>query len=522
MEAMTDTVQTSHGIVRGRIGDGVSVFLGIPYGASTTGSGRFRPPRAVEPWSGIRDVLELGPRCPQVQFDTGAALREFGEPLGEASSEDCLRLNVWTPATDGARRPVLVYLHGGGYLGGSGGAPAYDGTHLATQGDIVVVTINHRVGILGFLHLADLAEQENDYSGNAGLLDIVAALEWVRDNVERFGGDPDRVTVGGQSGGGWKTSMLLAMPSARALFHRAIIMSGAMLTAATRDNATALASQVLRKLDLGVNDLNALDRVSVETLIAAQAAMPPPDVRAPYEFRPVVDGDALPMTPLEALRHGDRPDVAMLIGCTRDEQTRMLRDIRGSARDFVADDQEAAVWLADLLGDHTAEVLGSYRRSRPAASATEVYVAVSSDLWTRIPSILVAEERLRHGASVFMYRFDWESTADEGALRACHSLDLPFVFNNTQAASLVDERSDAPMLADAMSKAWIAFVRTGDPAHASLGPWPSYSIDKRETMIFDTTCRIVNDPSADDRLAWSGVPTACLGQYQIPFRFEAS
>jgi para-nitrobenzyl esterase len=512
---MEEVVETTGGSIRGSLGNGLSTFLGIPYASSTTGPARFLPPRPLEQWSGVRDALSLGPRCPQITDPLIGALEQYGEPLGEPEDETCLVLNVWTPASDSAYRPVFVYLHGGGWVMGSGGAPAYDGAALARRGDVVVVTLNHRLGILGFLHLADLYGSEYCGSGNAGLFDIIAGLEWVRDNIAAFGGDPSTVTLGGQSGGGWKTSTLMAMPAAQGLFHRAIIMSGPMLWAATREGATELAAATLGELQVNPPTTGAITDLPVERFFApeVQARIA---VRAhSHEFRPVIDGETLPVSPLEAFSSGVTSDVALLIGTTRHEHTRTLHMVTDDLNGFVRDDDEVRDHLRELLLENTEGVVASYRREH-RDSPTDLYTAVVSDLWARIPAIRIAERRsLISGAPTYMYRFDWETPMFGGGLRATHGLDVPFAFGNRASASLANG-PHAAEVSDAMSDAWVAFIRTGDPNHPGIGSWPTYSSDKRSTMLFGDDCRTEDDPSASDRHAWDNVPEELLGGYQIP------
>jgi para-nitrobenzyl esterase len=473
------------------------------------------------PWTDIRDATSFGPRAPQLESVLGNALEEFGEPLGEAAGEDCLRLNVWTPSADDAHRPVLVYLHGGGWVMGSGAAPAYNGANLARRGDIVVVTINHRLGVFGFLHLEDVAGESYKGSGNAALLDIVAALQWVRANIARFGGDPARVTLAGQSGGGWKTSTLMALPAARALFQQAIIMSGPMLHAADRGRANRLTRATLDYLGISAADVAALHELPAEKILTAQAALPPPDVNAPYEFEPVVDGEILPWTQLEAYQRGEKPDIPMLIGSTRDEHTRTLHMVTNELSNYIADDDAARRLIRDLLGEHTDEVYAAYRELYPDISATDLYIALTSDLWARQPAIRIAEERVSHAnAPVYMYLFSWPTPHFDGGLRATHGLDVPFALDNPDAASLTGDGTEARRMADAMSQAWVNFVRTGDPSHDGIGAWEPYTLERRQTMVFDHTSALVDDPLSPQRHVWEDVPEHLLGGYQIPGEFS--
>lgn len=510
------TVETVSGKVEGRSADGLTTFLGIPYGASTAGPRRFKPPVAAPAWSGTKSAFEFGPRCPQIENPMPGALEEFGEPSGEASGEDCLVLNIWTPSTTGSH-PVFVYLHGGGWMMGSGAAPAYNGANLAKRGDIVVVTLNHRFGIFGFMHLEELSGEQYRGSGNAGMLDIVLGLNWVRDNISAFGGDPSQITVGGQSGGGWKTSTVMSMPSAKGLFQRAIIMSGPMLTAAPSEEATRLARAMFDDLGVEQGDAASLEQFTPRRLIEAELTLPPPDVNSPYEFRPVVDGSTLPTTPYQGFLNGVMPEVPVLIGTTRYEHARSLHHITDNLKGLMTSDDEVRKWVTDLLGEHTDKMVDTYRRLDPDASPTDLYVILTSDLWARIPAIRIAEARLAHSsAPVFMYRFDWETPVYGGGLRSAHGLDVPFALHNTEISSLSRDVPGASALEDAMSDAWIAFVRSGDPNTDALPSWPRYSTEERATMILDDPSRLENDPAGDERLSWDGIPTDLLGGYQIP------
>ena len=310
-------VETAAGKVRGIDRDGILTFLGVPYGGDTSGPNRFKAPPPVRPWSGIRDATAFGPSSWQPSMaGAGDMVATFGGLVEPSMGDDCLVLNVWTPSTSGSDRPVLVYFHGGGFLSGSGSWPAYDGTRLAAHGDVVVVTVNHRLGALGFLYLAELGGDEYRSSGANSILDLVAALEWIRDNIAAFGGDPSRVLAYGESGGGWKTSTLLAMPAAQGLFQTAALMSGPSLRCQSPEQGTALAEATLAALNLTPARLRELHDMPGEQLMEAQLAvgMGMAGIGTGRGFAPVLDGTYITANPIDAIRSGQAPDVPMMIG----------------------------------------------------------------------------------------------------------------------------------------------------------------------------------------------------------------
>lgn len=495
---MGDTViaETTSGTVRGRIGDGVGVFKGIPYAAPPVGELRFRPPAPVAPWSGVLDAFAYGPSCPQ------ASARPQGWSQEPSLSEDCLYLNVWTfgGAGDGGKRPVMVWLHGGGYSIGSGSWPVYDGAALARRGDVVVVTVNHRLGILGFLDLKEQGGVEFASSGNAGMLDLVAALNWVHDNIAAFGGDPSNVTIFGESGGGAKVSTLLAMPAARGLFHRAIVQSGPGLRVRSPEQATELATTVVSGLGIAAGDMRALQALPVEKLSDAHAKLGRASV---FAFSPVLDDVDLPDHPGSAIKNGTAADVPMMIGTNRDEATLFLAMNGGQSASL---DGDGLLKKLALLGDAAPAIVDAYQTSRPDASPYDVLVAIESDRMMRIPSIELAERKLAGGtAPVFMYLFRWAS----GPLRSAHGFEIAFAFDNARPP-VMPASEGRQALAERMSEAWIAFARNGRPDHAGIPRWPAYSTDERQTMIFDRgeAC-VERDPCGADRAAWAAakVPT---------------
>ncbi|HTV88929.1 MAG TPA: carboxylesterase family protein [Stellaceae bacterium] len=509
-------VETNAGRLRGRNEDGIHAFRGIPYGAATGGAGRFRPPRPALPWTGVRDALAYHGRAPQLpgRPERRPELRTVLGPVDTTpETEDCLTLNVWTPAIDAARRPVMVWLHGGAFAYGSGNRVVTDGGNLARRGDVVVVSINHRLNIFGFLHLADLGGEQFAQSGNAGMLDIVASLAWVRDNIAAFGGDPADVTVFGESGGGGKVSVLLAMPAATGLFHRAIIQSGAAIRVSTRERAGALAEAALTELGIGRGQLDRLAEVPAARLAAAIApasravGRPALPLLDRYDFGPVVDGTDLPAQPFDAEAPAGADGIPLLIGGTREE-----------SGFFLADDDE--VWerrlveesvrrrIAGVAGEGDADrVIDLYRTLRPGASREELLIAAltGSNFWIR--TVLLGERKARRNAPVWMYSLDWRSPACGGRLMAHHAMDLPFVFDTTDVADTTRGATGARELAAIMAATWAAFARSGRPDHPALPTWPAYSKADRATMVFDARCHVVRDPDRDARLLWQRVAT---------------
>jgi para-nitrobenzyl esterase len=509
----TSTVETSHGTLRGSDEGGLHVFKGIPYAAPPVGPRRFAPPAPLVAWSGIRDAREFGARA--IQSPTGL---DVAPPIAELivvaapgpMSEDCLFLNIWTPALgDGGKRPVMVWLHGGAFVSGSGASPFYDGSNLARREDVVVVTLNHRLGLLGYLYLAELGGSGAfEASGNAGMLDIVAALAWLRDNIAAFGGDPRNVTLFGESGGGAKISVLMAMPAAKGLFHKAIIQSGPAVEMMTPADATAVARSVMERLALDPAQPEALLTARVEDLLEAQTllwrARDPMAFanRRKLGFNPVIDGRHLPAGPFAPTAPALSAEVPLMIGTNKDEMSLFFGLAPWLATLGEADLVRAA---QRFLGSRpAAPIVAAYRAAQPDAAPRDLLITIASDLSMRMPSLVMADRKtVQNGAPVYVYLFTWETPALEGRLKSCHALEIPFVFDNTDRASrLVGDASARAALARTMSRSWAQFARRSDPNHDGLPRWPAYSSERRPTMIFDEPCRIEEDPLGAERRAW--------------------
>ncbi len=496
-------VQTSNGPVRGRLEDGISVFKGIPYGAPTGGEYRFRRPRNPQPWRETRDAFDYGPAAPQPP----SALFQDARV-----DEDCLVLNVWTPGLgDGAERPVMVWLHGGGFATLSGSSPSYDGVNLCQRGDVVVVTLNHRLNVFGFLHLADLAGGEFSGTGNLGMLDIIHALQWVRQNIRRFGGDPGNVTVFGESGGGRKTSTLMGMPDARGLFHRAIVQSGPGLHLQPRDKATEVAAAFLDALGIPPREAARMRELSVAKLLTAHDAVAAgfddaARLKGRFEqrgFVPTVGVPELPEYAFDPVASPHSAQVPLLIGSNRHEMALFFRD-DPKIYEQTLSEAELAARVAMMVGNARDRVLDAYARAYPQTSPAERWVLITSDRTYRYDSITLATRKAEQGPATYMYYFTWQSRTDPKLL-SHHALEIAFAFDNLDKTPWASTEPESQALATRMSEAWIAFARTGNPSTPTLPDWPEYDKARRATMILDAECRVVNDPDAAIRNLWATV-----------------
>ncbi|HWS47550.1 MAG TPA: carboxylesterase/lipase family protein [Acidimicrobiia bacterium] len=488
-------VETRSGKVLGLELEGVHVFRGIPYAAPPVGERRWQPPIAEQPWAGVRDATEFGPQSAQSEFALTKMLGAAQPPC----SEDSLYLNVWTPGCDDARRPVMVWIHGGAFLWGAGDTPWYDGTRFASN-DVVLVTINYRLGPFGFLYLGDLLGERFAGSGNLGLLDQIAALEWVRDCVDAFGGDPNRVTIFGESAGGASVATLLGAPAARGLFRGAIPQSGAASWTTTRDQATAVAQGVLDRVGVAAGDVSGALAVPTDALIGALPSFREDTVNT-LPFQPVVDGVVLPQPPLATIAAGNAAGVHVLAGTNRHEMTLFM--LADPAFGRLTDDlvRERVRRVAGHDGDQSDAVVRGYRERRPEASPQDLWLDLATDSVFRIPALRLLEAQHPH-APVWSYLFTWETPVFGGLLRSTHALEIPFVFDNLtrgRAEILTGTGGERAGLARAMHRAWTAFARSGDPNHDGLPAWPRYDLNRRPTMRFDAAPEVLDDPAGDDR-----------------------
>ena len=482
-------VTTTAGPVIGlREGD-LSVFKGLRYGAPTR---RFQPPQTPTPWRDPVRADAYGAACPQ-----------GGDEPNQ--SEDCLFLNVWTPATDAGRRPVMVYIHGGGYSSGSGSDPLYDGSRLARRGDVVVVTLNHRLNVFGYAYLARLADGFAD-SGNVGQLDLILALEWVRDNIAAFGGDPTRVMLFGQSGGGAKIATLMATPAARGLFHSAATMSGQQVTASGPINATTRATAWLKALGLTPDRAAEAATLPVERLLEAQRTEDPILGFGGLYFGPVLDFRSLP-------RHPFYPDAAalgrsipMIIGNTRQETLAFMGNDpknQGLTWDTLPGRLTPGVLRIDVTPE---AVIAGYRAMHPEWSPDEVLIAATTAGRSWRAAVIEAEERAKAGAPAWVYQLDFPGTLANGRQGPFHTADIPLAFDNVEAPGSRTRGPGAQAVADQMSEAFIALARSGDPNHAGLPRWDRYELPRRQTLLVDVQSRMADDPRGDERAFFSAIP----------------
>lgn len=506
-------VNTTAGKVRGFTRNGIHTFKGIPFAADAGGAGRFAPPAKPVAWTGVRSAMYYGPTCPQAPRtgwanDENAFLFQWddGQP-----GEDCLRVNVWTPGVgDGGKRPVMVWLHGGGWTAGSGQEqPAYNGENLSRRGNVVVVSLNHRLNMLGYLNLAAYGEK---YAGSVstGVLDLVAALEWVRDNISSFGGDPGNVMIFGQSGGGGKVSVLMSMPMAKGLFHKAAVQSGSTLRLGDLAASERLAAEVVSQLGLSRASIDKIQTVPYQQLLAAgDAALkklqptPPaggigmPMVRtAPPRmgFSPVVDGKIVTRHPFDP----DAPDISanvpMMVGTVLNETSPSMT--RANLESMT--DEDVRRRAADRYGSKAGMVVDAYRKAYPNVKPVELLSRMFS---VRTNAVTQAERKAAlKAAPAYMYLFAWQTPVLDGRPRAFHCSEIPFVFANTDVSAFATGGTEeARVLGNKVSDAWINFAKKGDPNHSGLPKWPAYAADAGSVMIFDKTCEVRNDPDRELR-----------------------
>ena len=498
---MFPVVETARGKLRGLESGGVSIFRGVSYAADTSGENRFMPPQPVEPWSGVRDALHWTDVAPQIPGDRRHVYADLimvdRNPSG--MGEDNLSLNLWTPSIDpNAKKPVIVVLHGGGFYSGSGNSVGMDGEQMAGFSDSVVIAINHRLGAFGFLHLAEFGGDDFATSGTVGMQDIVAALGWVRENVAAFGGDPDRVLVYGQSGGGAKTSVLMAMPGGKGLFQRAGVMSGSALRMMPPEMASATAKRLLDALEIAPGDVRKLQQVPWTTLLETQAGLEAADRargEAPRSFAPVVDGITLPRHPWDPDAPSISADVPMIVSSVLDERSYRMGD-------FAMDEAGLLAFAKERLGERAADAVAAYRAEDPDAKPFLLAARMDSDLTFRKGAFAQAELKARQGgAPVWTYLWTEPSPAVDGRFGAVHGIDVAPSLYNTRGA-LNGSSPPANELAAAIAGSWAAFAANGDPNNERVPEWKPYSAPRRTTMIFDQDLRVEDDPRAEFRKYW--------------------
>lgn len=486
-------VETAAGRVRGLLSGGIAVFKGIPYGDDTGGANRFRPPQPTRPWSDVRDTLTYGNISPQIPADRRRAYADliFNDLQPGGMGEDCLVLNLWTPTLDpGAKRPVIVRFHGGGFYGGSSNSPGMDGEMLSRFGDCVVITVNHRLSALGYLCLGD--DNEFADSGAAGMADLVASLQWVKQNVEAFGGDSNRVMIFGQSGGGAKVSFLLSMPAARGLFQRAAIMSGSRLVGTTREAAVKSSDQLLAQLQLTRGDVTKLQAMPWSSLVAAQAEVESVDRsrgEAPRSFSPVLGG-IIPRHPFTPDAPETAKDIPLIVSSTLDERT--YREAR-----FDMTWEDLTQKLASIENVDPDEIVSLYRDDDPKASPFIINARIVTDRGFRRGARVLASRKAAQaeagGAPVWTYLWTAPSPAFDGRYGATHASDNPFVMHDIRMA-LAGPQAINVRLADEVASAFVAFAATGSPNNEMTPTWPAFDNKDRTTMVFGHPSRSVADP----------------------------
>ena len=494
------TAETASGKLRGIRQEGVNIYKGIPYGGSVSGENRFRRAPKVEAWTGVRDALELG--APSLQTSG----------WGPKPAEDCLFLNVWTPANDNKKRPVMFYNHGGGYVTGSGGSGGQDGANLARYFDVVVVQTNHRLGLLGFLYLDEIAGADYAGSGNMGILDIAAGLKWVNENIAQFGGDPNNVMVFGESGGGGKTSCIYAMPEASPYFNKASIESGPGVRMLTKDLAAETTEMVLKEMNIAKKDWRKLLEISPEQVLEIQNRfmfIPPfqEEIGMPmmHGFGPVVDGTVLPNHPFDPTAPNISKDKPLLTGWNEDEYAFFAMQNRNTEFTKYTMD-ELPSKLESQFGSNAAEIVSAYRKASPDATAPQIFMAVSSINMMGLGSVEIAERKTKEdGAPVYLYNFGYKSDmkipGSDYPMGTPHAMDISYKFNNIQPPKEGEEQrrmfgDSSPASCKAshnFAELWTNFARTGVPSAEGVPEWPAYNFNDRPTMRIDTECTIIND-----------------------------
>jgi para-nitrobenzyl esterase len=497
------TTEISTGKVQGIANGPVWEFKGIPYGAPTGGKGRFMPPRPAAAWTGVRECFGFGQCCPQTQADIRG---EYGQLIMwdrhdiAGMGEDCLNLNVWTLTTDrNAKKPVFVSFHGGGFSSGSGNAPGFDGKNLAYYADAVVVTVTHRLASFGYLNLVGAgAPADFKYAGVAGVQDLVGSLKWVRENIEAFGGDPSRVMIFGQSGGGAKTSTVLAMPPAKGLFHRAAVQSGAALRLATPEAGAAMAEKLLKQLGIGRANWGDLQRVSWQQILEAQTVV------GEGGFAPVIGTEALPNHPFDPKAPEVSADVPIIVSST-------LEDAALGLTNFDLTEAGLEALLEQRSPGHGKQILALYRKYDPIASPFLIQAQAFTDAGFRSSVYTMAARKAAQGrAPAYVYEWDWRTPAYDGKFGAVHGIDVSGTFHSYRDGFFNGSRSGKGM-ADRLASTWAAFARTGDPNNDHIPPWKPYDDKDRAVMIFNVETRQEFNPRGEIRAWWEAHPIAPMG-----------
>ena len=507
------SIEIAHGKLRGIRQAGVNIYKGIPYSGSVSGDRRFQRPALLKPWTGVRKTTQLG--APSIQNP------RRGEP---APAEDCLFLNIWTPANDNKKRPVMVYSHGGGYVGGSGGSRGQDGANLARNFDVVVVETNHRLGLLGFLYLDEIAGSDYSGSGNMGVLDITAGLKWVNKNITEFGGDPNNVMIFGESGGGGKTSCLYAMPEASPYFNKASIESGPGVRMLTKELAAETTERVLKELNITKTDWRKLLDISAEDLLAVQTKfrfIPPfqEKINMPgmNGFGPVVDGIVLPNHPFDPSAPQISKNKPLMTGWNEDEYTFFAWERRDS-ESFKIGFDELPAKLEPQFGNDTQKIIDVYQKARPNATAPDIYVAVNSIAMMGLGSVEIAEKKTKqNNAPVYLYNFGYKSDmkipGTDYPMGTPHAMDISFKFNNEVSPKAGEQprmgfggsNPDRYIASHKMAELWTTFARTGVPAAKDVPEWPAYNLKTRATMRIDSKCTVINNRFSEELNMWRSI-----------------
>ncbi len=509
---MAATVTIASGQVQGVDEQGVHAFKGIPYAAPPVGDRRLQPPQPAEPWDGVRKAANYG--LVALQQPMPGIFGELGTPQNPAG-DDCLNLNVWTPDPGASGLPVLVWIHGGAFYAGSGIDEIYNGAAFARDG-VVCVTLNYRLGVQGFWHLGEHFPELAD-SGNLGMLDQIAALEWVQANIAAFGGDPSQVTIAGESAGGMSVSTLMAMPGARGLFNRAIPQSGAASNGISAPTASMIGGHMLDMLGVQPGDMDALARIPSELMLQTQQKLGDElaETRDPgrfgeaaasaMAFQPTYGTDALPELPLTAIAGGAAADIDVMIGTTAEEALIFLVDLKEMFNEELVKATMDGVF--GMAGKDGAAALATYRSHLPTAEYHELVAAIETHRMFTVPAIRMADAQTANNPNLWMYRFDWRTPAGGGAWGAHHFLEVPFAFDtldNPMARGFVGD--DPPQaLASSVHAAWVAFATTGDPNNGALPDWPRYNPADRPTMLFNETSTVANRPDDEQIALWDGV-----------------